>query len=309
MSDWQRMVQRWKRTLSGLFEKSSTKSRPLGVDYKMCPVCRNLVSRSEQICSYCEAELGAAPRSRSFRTGQTRSDPINPTSILFGICVLFHILVIFFSYKVDPNVASRFFSPDIRVLALMGANIAGLTFEVGELWRTTTYIFLHGGMMHLFFNIMALGFLGPMTIQNFGVRRFWLITFLSGIGGGLLSAAAGLVGWGGPSVGISGVLFGYLAVNYIHFNKYGPSQIAQSFKNYLIWGNLVMILITWMGLMPIDNFAHIGGMLVGLGLGVLYDNRFIKLKPSLERQMVVVLFLFWGFGLFRTFQYLSQQFG
>jgi len=77
----------------------------------------------------------------------------------------------------------------------------------GYVWQIVTYMFLHGGLWHLFMNMLMLYMLGAETERTIGTRRFLLLYFGSGILGGL--------GWlllagesGGICVGASGAVFG-----------------------------------------------------------------------------------------------------
>ena len=175
--------------------------------------------------------------------------------------------------------------------------------------RAGTYMFLHGGMLHIFFNLMALASLGSFTLANFGLRRFWLITLTTGIGGGLLSTCAVLFSPGALSTGFSGALFGYLAVNYVHCRYHGPPQLEQTFKNYLIWGHIIFIFLTMIGALNIDNLAHMGGMLVGFGVAFSFrKGTFSKLGPKFEYLLITVCTLFLVYGLVRSFFYLDSYF-
>jgi membrane associated rhomboid family serine protease len=80
----------------------------------------------------------------------------------------------------------------------------------GMLWQPVTYMFLHGGFMHLLFNMFTLFFLGPETERAMGSRHFLAMYLLSGVLGGL-----GWI-WLSPQphalcVGASGAIYGVLA--------------------------------------------------------------------------------------------------
>lgn len=80
----------------------------------------------------------------------------------------------------------------------------------GMIWQPLTYMFLHGGFMHLLFNMFTLFFLGPETERAMGSRHFLVMYLLSGVLGGL-----GWI-WLTPHsyalcVGASGAIFGVLA--------------------------------------------------------------------------------------------------
>ena len=127
-------------------------------------------------------------------------------------------------------------------------------------WTIVTYMFLHGGLMHLLFNMLSLFFFGPRVEQVMGSRRFTIMYFIAGISGALLSFVlspnAALVG---ASAGVFGVM--------LAFAHYWPDQII------MIWGvipvpaRLLVILTTilafWMGFGGsrdgVAHFAHLGG--------------------------------------------------
>jgi len=82
----------------------------------------------------------------------------------------------------------------------------------GELWRLFSYLFMHGGFAHVFFNMMGLFFFGPVLERTIGYKRFWIFYFLCGVGAG---AVAVLFYWavGEPLariIGASGAIFGLI---------------------------------------------------------------------------------------------------
>ncbi|MDF3130018.1 rhomboid family intramembrane serine protease [Kiritimatiellaeota bacterium B1221] len=82
----------------------------------------------------------------------------------------------------------------------------------GMFWTPFTYMFLHGGLMHLVFNMMGIYLLGPDLEQTFGRRKFTLLYLLSGwLGGiGFIFISYILQGQLTPCVGASGAIFGLL---------------------------------------------------------------------------------------------------
>src|SRR5690606_2201197 len=94
-------------------------------------------------------------------------------------------------------------SPSIEVLVLMGAKVNEYIAQ-GEVWRLFTAIFLHGGVVHVMFNLYALYALGPLLEGYTGHTRFLTIFLVSGLYGSLFSYALS----GPVSVGASGAIFG-----------------------------------------------------------------------------------------------------
>ncbi len=130
-------------------------------------------------------------------------------------------------------------------------------------WTVITYMFLHGGLGHIFFNMIGLFFFGPRLEQKLGGRHFILFYFVSGMVGAALSILTPRV----PIVGASGAVFGVL----LGFARYWPRD-----KIY-IWGILpiqarVLVVILaaaslWSGLSGagagVAHFTHLGGFLGG----------------------------------------------
>jgi membrane associated rhomboid family serine protease len=131
-------------------------------------------------------------------------------------------------------------------------------------WTGVSYMFLHAGMWHLLFNMLALYFFGPRLEAEIGGRRFLILYFLSGLMGGALSFVFTPYT---AIVGASGAIFGVL-IGYAHY--WPKDQI-------LIWGILpvearwFVIIMTALSLFggfggsmdDVAHFAHLGGFLGG----------------------------------------------
>ena len=91
-----------------------------------------------------------------------------------------------------------------------------MAFGEWQVWRIFTYQFLHGGLLHLLFNMIGLHFFGPMMEAYFGRRRFLAFYLLCGVAGALvmslLAFVPGLLGAGPftPLIGASGAIYGVL---------------------------------------------------------------------------------------------------
>lgn len=89
-----------------------------------------------------------------------------------------------------------------------------------QIWRFVSYQFLHGGFMHLFFNMLTLYFFGPMVEHFWGTKRFVAFYLICGIGSVIVFTVLayipdlllpGTLGLEVPLVGASGCIFGVLA--------------------------------------------------------------------------------------------------
>ena len=127
-------------------------------------------------------------------------------------------------------------------------------------WSILTYMFLHGGLMHIAFNMLALWFFGPRVEDRMGSGRFAIMYFLSGITGALmslvLSPTAALVG---ASAGVFGVM--------LCFAHYWPHEPIYIWGIIPVPARMLVILTTvfaiWSGFGGrggnIAHFAHLGG--------------------------------------------------
>jgi membrane associated rhomboid family serine protease len=129
-------------------------------------------------------------------------------------------------------------------------------------WSAVTYMFLHGDLMHLLFNMMALFFFGPRVEARIRSRPFAILYFLSGITGALLSV---IFSPGSAIIGASGGVFGVM----LAFAWFWPHE------RIFIWGVLpvparVLVILTtilalWSGFGGVNDgtahFGHLGGYL------------------------------------------------
>lgn len=127
-------------------------------------------------------------------------------------------------------------------------------------WTIVTYMFLHGGFMHIAFNMIALFFFGPRVEQRIGSRPFTILYFLSGITGALASL---VFMPNAPIVGASAGVFGVMLA-FAHFWPHEPIYI---------WGIIpvparILVIVTtvltlWSGFGGrggnVAHFAHLGG--------------------------------------------------
>lgn len=132
-------------------------------------------------------------------------------------------------------------------------------------WRFIVPIFLHGGIIHIAFNLLLQLTLGRDVEKLIGSIRFFIVYMAAGIFGFVLGgnfAATGIA-----STGASGSLFGILAITLLDL-LYNWSTRPSPGKELLFIAIDIVIAFV-LGLLPgLDNFSHIGGFLMGLVLGV-----------------------------------------
>src|SRR5437773_10477580 len=175
-----------------------------------------------------------------------------------------------------------FFALNILVfllMALAGGSTNGATLMAfgvksnaeiakGQWWRFVTPIFIHIGLLHLFFNSYALWIVGPQVEKLYGGGRFVILYVLTGVAGvyGSYAYHPDTI-----SAGASGAIFGLFGVLLAFGIRYRNS-IPPFFKRAVGTGVLPVIvinLIIGFTIPAIDNSAHIGGLLAGALLALV----------------------------------------
>jgi membrane associated rhomboid family serine protease len=149
-----------------------------------------------------------------------------------------------------------------------GGNYGPATLN-GDWWRLVTAGFVHGGLLHIAFNMWCLLSLGQLSERLFGRFQTFFIYLLTWVGGALLSIAHE------PrhlEVGASGAIFG-IAGALLAGVKFGDLAISAGEKRSVISSMVFFVSVNFIlgaGLMGgnIDNFCHLGGFITGLLLGV-----------------------------------------
>jgi rhomboid protease GluP len=166
-------------------------------------------------------------------------------------------------------------APTDEALFVFGASGAVPIFRFHAWWSVLSATWLHGGVIHILFNMMALRSLAPATADVIGPSRTVVIYVISGACGFLLSSLFGeyvrlpipfLRGAGYITVGASASICGLLGALSHYGRVSGSTLIRAAAKQYAV--GLVVIGL----LMPgIDNFAHAGGFLGGYGVSALFN--------------------------------------
>ena len=147
-----------------------------------------------------------------------------------------------------------------KLVGMFGNNY--MFIQSRQIYRLITSMFLHGGIMHLLFNMYALYILGSQVERYYGKRRFLLIYFLSGLMGSLFSCVFMKTNVFGVSIGASGAIFGLMG-SIAYFTYYYRATL-QGVLREQIMPVIVLNLLLGMMIQSIDLFAHIGGLIGGL---------------------------------------------
>jgi rhomboid protease GluP len=164
-------------------------------------------------------------------------------------------------------------SPSIESLFLFGASGAVPVFQYGRWWTVVSAAWLHGGLIHIAFNMMWVRQLAPATAEAYGAGRMVIIYTVSSITGFGLSSLAGYYLAGIPflggayfTVGASAPVFGLLGALVFYGKRGGSSLVGRQAISYAV------ILFFFGIIMPgVDNYAHAGGFAGGYYAAQIMD--------------------------------------
>ncbi|MCF6298065.1 MAG: rhomboid family intramembrane serine protease [Flavobacteriaceae bacterium] len=189
-------------------------------------------------------------------------DSLKPKEGYFITPILIYINIIIFIIMVVSGLG--FVSFKGQDLLIWGANYAPSTIN-GEWWRLLTSTFLHGGLMHLLFNMYGLLFVGIFLEPVLGKTKFLTSYLIAGV----LASIASLWWYDATvSVGASGAIFGmYGLFLSLMLTKKFHAKFSKSFlMSTIIFVGFNLL----MGLTGgIDNAAHIGGLFSGFIIGLI----------------------------------------
>ena len=173
--------------------------------------------------------------------------------------ILIATVLMFFVQQTVPGATSLLYLVPTQVLA--------------RPWTLVTYMFLHAGLGHIFWNMLGLYFFGPRVESRMGSQRFLTLYLLSGVVGALFSV---LLAPRNPILGASGAVLGVLMA----FARYWPRE------RLYIWG-VLPVEARWLviiyaaidimgfngfGRLGVANVAHLGGF-AGALLYLLFLER------------------------------------
>jgi MYXO-CTERM domain-containing protein len=190
--------------------------------------------------------------------------------------------------------------PSSAALCRLGALNAAAIAESGQWWRLLTVMVLHAGIIHFLFNSYALYAFGPALELTLGPGRFLALY----VGSGFVGAAASFGLHHTPlSVGASGAIFGLLGALVAFFWRRRRSGGQVQFQNLLLV--MALNLFLTFRLASIDNLAHIGGLLTGLGTMALLDalparQRNLQLLVLAAPFLVGVVLTMYGVSTFQA---------
>jgi membrane associated rhomboid family serine protease/Flp pilus assembly protein TadD len=184
--------------------------------------------------------------------------------------------------------AHTLLEPPSPVLLRFGANWGPLSLD-GQPWRILTANYVHIGFLHIAFNMWALWQLGWLSERIFGGWTYFLTYTACGIAGSLASLFFHPLDVG---AGASGAIFGLVGalISALYLGKLPFPEAARKglLKNLLI----VVAVNLYLGAHTrgIDNSAHLGGLIMGLGVGAALSP-YLTAQPDRRRSYQTLIFV------------------
>ncbi len=230
----------------------------------LCPNCRRLISRDVSRCPHCGLRRpGAWWKNTPLFAGF--ADEYRLIKIIIYVNVGMYLLSLLISSHGVSLSANpfRFLSPDNRSLIILGATG---TIPIIQFHNWSSLIaanYLHGGLMHILFNMIALWEIGPLAVNEYGSYRTFAIYTIGGVGGFFLSFLAGV----GLTIGASAAICALLGAILYYGKSRGGTYGRQVFRQVGGWA--IAIFVFGLLVPGINNWGHGGGMAAGALLGYL----------------------------------------
>jgi rhomboid protease GluP len=230
----------------------------------VCPSCGNLVGVNDESCYNCGRRH---PGMWGFAQVLRRlGHDFGFTTIVIGACTVLYALTLLASRgQVGMGGLFSLLSPSSQSLFLFGASGAMPVFVFGRWWTILSAGWLHGGLLHIVFNMMWVRQLGPATGQLFGASRLVIIYTAGAAMGFLMSSVAGVLLPGVPilggaalTIGASAPIFGLLGALVRYGHRTGSSMVRGQ-----AWSWALTLFVFGLIMPGVDNWAHAGGFAGG----------------------------------------------
>jgi membrane associated rhomboid family serine protease len=280
----QRLRQRFFKSLAlcvglialGLFRPQFLMMAIMGVAlFGLYPLVESVMAWFRPVDRYSVDELNDRLVRNEFFSRWVGRQPTGLVKVAVGV-----LGVVFLGqYLVDYHNPVSF--PGIQTSIQEAALVKAAVREDGEWWRLITTGLLHGNLIHIVFNGMALFSLGRVIVALVSPSLLSIVFLVSVVTGSLASL---FLGQAPASVGASGGILGCLGFLIVVTRKF-RDQLPDYLRANLIMSCVVIAIFGLMGSQFIDNAAHAGGFIGGVVLGELLYSQ-LKLVPGSTRKSI-----------------------
>jgi len=261
----------------------------------VCGSCGKLVGINEDKCPYCEAWrpglFGWAPFIQGLFGRR-----LDLVSLILMTCVTMFAVSLLLEPEAIFSGGGLFsiLSPGSRALYQLGMT-GGVAWSEGWWWTLLTANYLHGGLLHILFNMMWVRNLAPVSTEVFGPARTFVLFNVAGVTGFLFSnvmSALSNFGFASPTIGASGGIFGLLAALIVYGRRRGVSTMERQ-----LWQWAIILFVLGFVMRGVNNWAHFGGFVGGWSaayfMGFIDEER--EGTPILLTTLILIILTFFGF--------------
>ena len=260
-----------------------------------CPNCRRLISRTEHKCPYCGiSRPGSWLKNNRLSASFSHPEQLLQT-IIYANIGMFILSILLNPGRTNFNINPlSFLSPSNQSLLLLGSTGTIPILQLDRWWTLVSANYLHGGLLHIIFNMMALRQIGPLVAHEFGTHRMFAIYTIGGVLGFFLSFLAGVPFTIGASAALCSLIGAVLYYGKSRGGVYGQAIYKQV-------GSWAIFIFVFGFIVPgINNWGHGGGMAAGAALAFLLGYKERKRETPGHRLLgqscglVTVVVLAWA---------------
>jgi rhomboid protease GluP len=200
--------------------------------------------------------------------------------VIISANILYFAVSLLLSASIDGS--GGFLSPGRTSLFLLGATGTMPIDQFGRLWTLVSASYLHGGIIHIIFNLMALRQLGPWVINEYGASRMFIIYTLGGVFGYWVSCLAGISFTIGASAAVCSLIGALLYYGKTRGGAYGSSVYSE------VSGWVISLFVFGLIAPGINNWAHGGGIVGGILVGMMVGYNERRRENSLHHALAII---------------------
>lgn len=180
------------------------------------------------------------------------------------------------------GVGGGFLSPSQTSLLLLGATGTYPIDNYGRYWSLLSANYLHAGILHIIFNLMALRQIGPMVSSEYGPSRMFVIYTFSGVFGYVVSYLAGVPFTIGASAAVCGLIGAMLYYGKSRGGAYGKSVYS------VVSGWVISLFIFGLIFPGINNWGHGGGIVGGIIISAFIGYNEKRSESNFDRILALL---------------------
>lgn len=260
----------------------------------LCRSCGLLTGVSDEACFHCGARSPGLFGFAASLRGLGADLGFGP--LILALCILAYGL----SMALDPSGIGyqglNIFSPSLEAGRRMGSSGIYPVWQDGRWWTVLSAGWLHGSLLHIFFNMYWVRILVPQVAELYGPGRTVILYVLGSIAGFVMSSTAPVAilwvapilrgplsvfpGYGMFTLGASAALMGLWGALLYYGQRTGSSNLRQ-----WAWRNVVYFMLFGLMMRGVDNWAHLGGLVGGWLVARVLD----PLKPERTNQVILAI--------------------